>query len=211
MKIQCPKCKSIFQIDVNTLPSNENRFRCYKCGYIWILDIINYRKFNSEKSQTIKHKVTNKNTVNFQSPNYLLFLTVSSIVLFVIISFLLISNRTNLAKGLKKLSFPVMNSKRISKTDLDIEIDIPIPTIRRDDKDFLMIKGRVINRTHKKQFVPPILIELKNREKNILWHISKKFHKEYILPKSSETFTFMVEKYSKTIANANIRFSTHKD
>ena len=210
MKIQCPKCRSVFQVDAHLLQSSENRFRCYKCGYMWILDISKYNKTRDfhdiDHLKTIS-KVPGK-PKDIHIFDSVFFIILSAILLFIVISFLIISNRTSIVKGLKRLSLPSINSKTISRTELELEIDIPIPTIRISDKDFLIIKGKVINRTSKSQQVPLILIDLKNREKNILWHLSRKFHKSYILPNSSEDFTFSVEKYSKNITNVNVSFDT---
>ncbi len=214
MKIQCPKCGAIFQFDSNRLLSNENRFRCYKCEHMWIVDMSKYNGLDSENktSRNIDNRINKKNRIKINSNrDYMLFLIVSAVLLFVIVSFLLVSNRAMIVKGLKSISLPSMSSRNIKKTELEIEVDIPIPTVRRGDKDFLIIKGRVINRTFQSQTIPPILIELKNKEKNVLWHIVKKLNKKYISPNSSENFTFIVEKYLRTVTNANVNFDIQKN
>ncbi|MDR2933860.1 MAG: zinc-ribbon domain-containing protein [Rickettsiales bacterium] len=209
MKIKCPKCSSIFQVDDNLLTSIESKFRCYKCGYMWI---VNLDKFKNQQSQSIiknpqQRVVENNSSSFFNQKNSFWFIIIIITVLFSIISFVLISNRTSIARGLKKLSLPsITMSRKPSKTDLEIEIDKPVQSIKRDNKDLLLIKGRIINATNKKQSIPEVLIELKNKEKNILSHMIKKLDKESVAPNSSENFTFIVERYSKTIVSVEVNF-----
>jgi hypothetical protein len=174
--------------------------------------IVNLDKFKNQQSQSIiknpqQRVVENNSSSFFNQKNSFWFIIIIITVLFSIISFVLISNRTSIARGLKKLSLPsITMSRKPSKTDLEIEIDKPVQSIKRDNKDLLLIKGRIINATNKKQSIPEVLIELKNKEKNILSHMIKKLDKESVAPNSSENFTFIVERYSKTIVSVEVNF-----
>ncbi len=214
MQIKCPKCGSVFKVDNSLLTSVESRFRCYKCGYMWIMNLEKFQTDSYRQNSQIAaptHPMAkmseNYSSSIFGQKNLFWFMVIILAILLVTISFVLISNRTSVARGLKKLSLPgITASGKISKTDLEIEIEKPVQSIKRDNKDLLLIKGRVINATSKRQPTPQILIELKNKEKNVLSRMNKRLDKEYISANSSEDFTFIVDRYSKTIVSVEVNF-----
>lgn len=219
MKVKCPKCGSNFEINDKLIKSRDVKFKCYKCGFLWITNVDKANDTQNtgsvyQNNGLYNNNLPNKSFQNYQAQNntskqnYITFWIIGIIGFFVALSLILILFGSDLSKSIGKLEMPktFLSSDKKYKTPLEIEIEKPIQSVHKAGKDLLIIKGRVINSTDRKQNIPPITIELKNRNKEILQQISRQVAEKQINPRSDIKFTFMVDRYSKTIVSVEVNF-----
>ena len=218
MIIECPKCKTKFEVADSSLSNGEMKFQCSECAYIWTEQISKGRKLlkeevveekdeklpsilTEEEDGTIKQK---KDWLSFLSVrNMLIFLM--AVVLFSIV--LTIGKFVMNSSGHKDTQNVFENTKKSSDAkDLYIEIVKPLTLTKEGTNEYIIIRGFVYNPTNAKMRVPKLVIRLENRDERVLQEQEREIEVKTLAPLEKTDFMFKVFKFSSQVARVKVDF-----
>ena len=220
MIIECPKCKTKFEVADNVISNGEMKFQCSECAYIWCEHIEKNKKVvedtvnNEVKEDKLPSILTEeeenvpqkKNVVLnsiFSIKNFIIFFM--AVILFTVVftvgNFVINSSVSQEGQNI----FDSSNKTEKAK-DLYIEIVKPLTLTKEGANEYIIIRGFVYNPTSKKMLVPKLVIRLENRDERVLQEQEREIEKKVLAPLEKTDFMFKVFKFSSQVARVKVDF-----
>ena len=220
MIIECPKCKTKFEVADNVMSNGEMKFQCSECAYIWSEHIEKNKKVvedtvnNEVKEDKLPSILTEeeenvpqkKNVVLnsiFSIKNFIIFFM--AVILFTVVftvgNFVINSSVSQEGQNI----FDSSNKTEKAK-DLYIEIVKPLTLTKEGANEYIIIRGFVYNPTSKKMLVPKLVIRLENRDERVLQEQEREIEKKVLAPLEKTDFMFKVFKFSSQVARVKVDF-----
>ena len=154
MIIECPKCKTQFEVNDNALKSSDVKFQCAECAFLWTEHI--NKKVKVEKNSSVSFKeeklpsclVEEKNENSNDKDNKILkaclkkenIMVFILAIVFCLVIFLVVQNVSNVNMDNNgKSVFDVSNNKDKSK-ELYIEIAKPLTLVKEGTNEYKEIE-----------------------------------------------------------------------
>ncbi len=219
MIIECPKCKTKFEVADSAFVNGEMKFQCSECAFIWNERIEKARKLESSDKVEVKEdklpsiltdeeeKVSQKKVLPFLSmfnaKNLLVFFmaVVLFVIIFVIGGFVMDSSSSKEGGNV----FENVDKKE-KANDLYVEIVKPLTLTKEGTNEYIIIRGFVYNPTNKKMRVPKLVIRLENRDERVLQEQEREIEKKVLAPLEKTDFMFKVFKFSSQVARVKVDF-----
>ncbi len=219
MIIECPKCKTKFEVSDTVLVNGEMKFQCSECAFIWNEKL--------EKSKNVSEKVVEKDVKDEKLPsilteeednalpkkkNMLSVLSARNFVIFLmaVVLFFIIGV---VGKFAMNLSFEKNNQnvfdnvkKNEKAKDLYVEIVKPLTLTKEGNNEYIIIRGFVYNPTNVKMRVPKLVIRLENADERVLQEQEREIEKKTLNPLEKTDFMFKVFKFSSQVARVIVDF-----
>ena len=228
MIIQCPKCKTNFEVDDNALKNGEMKFQCAECAYVWTVNILKQEKkresvednsvqpeeqklplclVDEGEEKEVKSSVASikKTLLNvFSMKNVLLFLlaVVFFGVVFLVAGFVSSSDISNSGKSI----FDVSRKSDSKKTDLYIELAKPLTLVTEGTNDYIIIRGFIYNPSNVSVNIPKLVIRLKNADNRVLQEQEREVEVKQLAPLEKTDFMFKVFKFSSQVRSIEVDF-----
>ncbi|MBR1544890.1 MAG: zinc-ribbon domain-containing protein, partial [Alphaproteobacteria bacterium] len=182
MIIECPKCKTKFEVSDGAVSNGEMKFQCSECAYIWSEHIEKLHKISEpvadkkdeEKLPSILTEEESENSSGSKLKNLMAVFSVKNFVIFlmgvVLFSIIIIVSQFVMNSSASRDGQNVFDAEnKNGKTkDLYIEIVKPLTLTKEGVNEYIIIRGFVYNPTNKKMPVPKLVIRLENRDERVL-------------------------------------------
>ena len=220
MIIECPKCKTKFEIADNAVTNDEMKFQCSECAFIWSEHIEKNPKSIKEDINTLEkedklpsilteeeEKVSARKSLPFATIFNLknLFIFFMAVVLFVII-FVIAGFIVDSSSSKEGSHVFESSDKKEKANDLYVEIVKPLTLTKEGTNEYIIIRGFVYNPTNKKMRVPKLVIRLENRDERVLQEQEREIEKKVLAPLEKTDFMFKVFKFSSQVARVKVDF-----
>ena len=219
MIIECPKCKTKFEVADSVLASGEMKFQCSECAFIWsekleqskkVSENVDVENVKDEKLPSIlteKEENTllkKKNVLSiFSARNFIIFLM--AIVLFFIIGSVgKFAMNLSVSKGKQNVFDNVKKNEKAK--DLYVEIVKPLTLTKEGNNEYIIIRGFVYNPTNVKMRIPKLVIRLENADERVLQEQEREIEKKTLDPLEKTDFMFKVFKFSSQVARVIVDF-----
>ena len=220
MIIECPKCKTKFEVADNVMANGEMKFQCSECAYIWSEHL--------EKGQKISEPIVKEEVKEDKLPSilteeeepviqkrklpFISVLTVKNLIIFfmavVLFTVVFTVGRFVMTSSVSKENQNVFDAanKGEKAKDLYIEIVKPLTLTKEGTNEYIIIRGFVYNPTNKKMPIPKLVIRLENRDERVLQEQEREIEKKVLAPLEKTDFMFKVFKFSSQVARVKVDF-----
>ncbi len=219
MIIECPKCKTKFEVADSVLANGEMKFQCSECAFIWNEKL--------EKVKKVSEKVDEKDVKNEKLPSILTeeeetvlpkkrnifsFISVKNIIIFLMVialfSIIVTVGKFAMDFSIQRNSQSVFdNIKKNEKAkDLYVEIVKPLTLTKEGNNEYIIIRGFVYNPTNVKMRVPKLVIRLENADERVLQEQEREIEKKTLAPLEKTDFMFKVFKFSSQVTRVIVDF-----
>ncbi|MCR5507022.1 MAG: zinc-ribbon domain-containing protein [bacterium] len=220
MIIECPKCKTKFEVNDSAVSNGEMKFQCSECAYIWSEHIEKGQKIaenipvkdEEEKLPSILTEEEGESAQSGKLKNFLSIFSVKNFVIFlmgvVLFSIIIIVSQFVMNSSVSKDAQNVFDTenKGSKAKELYIEIVKPLTLTKEGSNEYIIIRGFVYNPTNKKMPVPKLVIRLENRDERVLQEQEREIEKKTLAPLEKTDFMFKVFKFSSQVARVKVDF-----
>ncbi len=220
MIVECPKCKTKFEINDSLIKSSEMKFQCSECAFVWnqslqktISDLVenNPSSFEEEKlpSCLVDNKVQNDKSnllKDILNPKNIM-ICILAIILFTII-FVVIKNISYSSIDENQQSiFDEQKIKADLSKDLYIEISKPLTLIKEGANNYIIIRGFIYNPSKVNTMsIPKLVIRLENLDGRVLQEQEREVEVKQLAPLEKTDFMFKVFQFSSQVARVKVEF-----
>lgn len=220
MIIECPKCKTKFEIADNAVTNGEMKFQCSECAFIWSEHIEKNPKSIKEDINTLEKEdklpsiLTEEEETVSQGKKFavLSFFSIKNFAIFfmavVLFTIILTVGRFVINSSISHDGQNVFDNagKGEKAKDLYIEIVKPLTLTKEGVNEYIIIRGFVYNPTNKKMPIPKLVIRLENRDERVLQEQEREIEKKVLAPLEKTDFMFKVFKFSSQVARVKVDF-----
>lgn len=221
MIIECPKCKTQFEVSDDVLKSSDVKFQCAECSFLWTEHMNKNVKVEEkvqvsfedeklpsclveEKKEVINDKDKKSLKTYFKIDNLLVFVLVFVLCLVVFFVVQDISNMNVNDSG--KSIFDVSSDDKERSEKLYIEIAKPLTLVKEGSNEYIMIRGFIYNPTDKLMKLPKLVIRLENVAGRVLQEQEREVEKTELAPLEKSDFMFKVFKFSDKVQRVKVEF-----
>ena len=215
MIIECPKCKTKFEVEDSAIVNNDMKFQCSECAYIWNQHIKDEEKHivenEDEKLPSILTEEENAPSLpkqkkwfeHFYVKNIGVFFM--AIVLFAVV--IVLAKYTTDSFDVNDGSGVFDSSKKNNAKKLYIEIVKPLTLTKEGSNEYIIIRGFVYNPTSEIKKVPKLVIRLENNDERVLQEQEREIEVKELAPLEKTDFMFKVFKFSSQVGRVIVDFA----
>lgn len=221
MIIECPKCKTKFEVNDNALKSSDVKFQCAECAFLWTEHINKNVKVRENVSISFKEEklpsclVEEKNELSKDKEKFSFktYLKIENIMVFLLalvfclVLFFVVQGVSNIdSDNTEKSIFDVSNNNKDKTEKLYIEIAKPLTLVKEGVNEYIMIRGFIYNPTNEVMKLPKLVIRLENSEGRVLQEQEREVEKRKLNPLEKTDFMFKVFKFSSKVQRVKVDF-----
>ena len=217
MIIECPKCKTQFEVSDDVLKSSDVKFQCAECSFLWTEHINKNIKVEEkvqvsfedeklpsclveEKKEVIKVNELRTMFNDFYEDKKKVLINQKEIKK--IASYISNMNVNDSGKSI----FDVSSDDKERSEKLYIEIAKPLTLVKEGSNEYIMIRGFIYNPTDKLMKLPKLVIRLENVAGRVLQEQEREVEKTELAPLEKSDFMFKVFKFSDKVQRVKVEF-----